>query len=316
MTLAIITLVLLTGCSAPDDGEFPTRGVAGYVPAHYPDAQAADWEALFASLPEYGGLFGAYAEWNDDPVDGIPRQVRTAFGIKGVTPVIALGFEPDRLTQEAADAYLAANGDAMRAAAVAIAREYRPQYLGLGVEINRYGEKSPAGFEDFVAWYAGTYDAVREASPDTVVFPILQLEYLRGGGRLSGREHAEDWGLIDRFPGDAIGFTVYPFLDYASPADIPQDYITGIRQRTDKTVIVTETGWPSAPFAGIDGSEEAQAAYAAWMIDQQRALGIPAALWLHPHDAKLPVGGGLFDTVSLKGNDGSPKPAFGTWRSE
>jgi len=65
------------------------------------------------------------------------------------------------MTQEEADTYFQVNGDAYRDVAVAVAQQYQPGILMLGVECNRFYEKSPGGFDDLLAVYAETYDAVK-----------------------------------------------------------------------------------------------------------------------------------------------------------
>lgn len=302
----------------------PTRsflmGTAGFIPIHSPDSSAEEWKALFEGLSGYGELFGVYSAWNDNPKEGIPEQVRTGFGLKdpyGIIPLIALGVEPDSLSQADADTYFKKNGTAFKDTAVKVATEFKPAYLGLGVEINRFYEKSPIGFEDFVKTYVETYDAIKKVSPSTKVFPIFQYEYMKGGGKKSGKTHAPHFEIMSLFNGkmDAVGLTVYPFLDYDSVAQLPKGYLNELREHTGLPILITETGWPSKPVAGIGGSEDAQKAYLSWLEAEANVQGVEVITWIFPHDSVVPMGEGLFDSLSLKNNNGTPKSAWEDWLS-
>lgn len=54
-------------------------------------------------------------------------------------------------------------------------------YLGFGVEVNYYlWEQSPEAFDRFTIMFERVADVVHETSPDTRVFPVFQLERLKG----------------------------------------------------------------------------------------------------------------------------------------
>ncbi|MDO8634271.1 MAG: hypothetical protein Q7K34_03175 [archaeon] len=295
-------------------------GMAGFIPKNHPQSSEADWKDLFDRLPESGELFGVYSGWNDTLVENIPQQVHTAFGLaeqKKIIPIVAIGFEPDSLSQEEADNYVKNNGEGFKSTAVAIAEKFRPKYLALGVEINRYYEKSPAGFADFVALYRETFDAIKNASPGTKVFTVFQVEYMKGGGKLSDAEHTKHWEIIREFEDklDLVGFTVYPFLDYATPGEIPDGYLAEIKQFTDKPVIITETGWPSEEIAGIPATEESQKEYLIRLLGLTQELELEAIVWILPHDTSVAAGNGLFNHLSLRKNNGQEKQAFGYWQA-
>jgi hypothetical protein len=349
--LLITALVLFSGCASPpsldsvvqdssDDGSsnsinggdvnplvstlpIPTRtfsiGTAGFVPKNYPNSADEDWQALFESLPEYGEWFGVYAGWNDKPEDGMPKQIHAAFALQkqyGITPIIAIGIEPDSLSQSEADEYFVNNRSAFVATAQAIAQTYQPSYLALGVEINRLYEKSPNGFEAFVETYMEAYAEIKQASPSTKVFPIFQWDYLRGKATLSGKVHEKKLELREHFIGkmDVIGYTAYPFLEYNTSDEIPDEYFSEMPFE-GLPILITETGWPSKPIAGIEGDEESQKDYLIRLLSGTKSLEVEGMIWVFPHASKLPVGGGLFDNVSMKENDGTPKLVWEYWQA-
>ena len=322
MRVALAVLLLMTACAPaaqlpesaiPSAAPFKA-GIAGFVPRHFPQSTPDDWSAFFNEVPRVAGAFGDYVAWDDQPdAKGIPQQVHTASKLtnsSGMTLVLAVGFDVE--SQEART-YFQDHGEAYWRAAVAVAQEFHPEYLGLGVEVNRYYERSPEGFEDYVVVYHEVYDDVKRVSPSTKVFPIFQLEYMRGAARLSGREHKAHWELLSRFKADLIGFTTYPFLEYRSVAEIPAGYYAEIAQHTDKPVAFTELGWPTAS-PHVQGGEGEQLAFLELFLNQTAALDVEFANWLFLHDGEFP-NGELFNTIGLKTADGVPKQAYAAWKS-
>ncbi|MEK6971110.1 MAG: hypothetical protein AABW68_05520 [archaeon] len=303
----------------PTTGRTFLIGTAGFVPKNYPASKTEDWQSLFESLPEYGELFGVYSGWNDTPKEGIPEQIRTAYELKkqsGIEPLIAIGIEPDSLTQEEADHYFVTHRDAFIETARKIAQTYQPKYLALGVEINRFYEKSPVGFDAFVETYTLAHEAIKQQSPNTKIFPIFQWDYLRGKATLSGKTHSPNMELRQRFSGkmDAIGYTAYPFLEYTHPNEISDAYFSEMTFE-GLPILITETGWPSQPVASIQGSEEGQTDYLTRLVERTKLLEMEGLIWVFPHASKIPAGGGLFDEISMKKNDGTPKQVWNEWQN-
>ena len=108
--------------------------------------------------------------------------------------------------------------------------EYKPPFLGIGVEINRNRIET---IDDFDDKFSSVYDQIKESSPDITVFVSFQLENMRGlDGGLFGNENNPDnnqWHLVDLFfKSDLIRFTTYPGLIYQNLSDIPVDYYRSI----------------------------------------------------------------------------------------
>lgn len=345
--LATITLTLTAlACSStptlvptanptPAATESPARsfemGVAGLIPRNFPDPSDTDWLNMYETLHETGELLGVYTNWADssETVGEIPGVVNVAFGLApryGFTPLVGLGFHRDvpggglELTISWDDPN---DVSQFKQVAVAIAQQYQPKYLVLGGEVNRYYEHDPANFDQFVTVYAEAYDAIKAASPQTLVFPVFQLEMTKGGAYLTGGSETRQpqWELLDRFGErlDLAAFTTYPFLDYGSPTDLPEDYYTEISTHTSRPIAFTEIGWPSAPLATAPeseygGSPDEQAAFVRRFFQLTADTELVLALWAFPHD----LGSGSFnaamDSLSLRQNDGTPKPALAVWQ--
>lgn len=306
-------------------------GVAGLIPANYPDSSEEDWLSFYNSLHVSGEILGVYTSWTDsDATEGeIPAVVNTAFGLAEVydfIPLVALGtfHESDAGGVESTISWGNAEQiDLFRQVAVSIANQYHPEYLALGVEVNRYYEHDPQGFNAFVGAYKDTYDEIKAASPDTMVFTIFQLETLRGAGYLTGTSEGRQpyWELLELFEPrlDLAVFTTYPYFDYTSPAHIPEDYYAVITEHTDRPIAFSEIGWPSAPLSTapdseFGGSEEEQAEFVRLFFELTDTLNPGFKVWSFPHD----IGPGInpaFESVSLRHNDGTPKPALDVWHA-
>lgn len=333
--LALLIVTLACGVSTPYPVPTPATGgaqfgLAGLIPRNFPHPSAADWTNLYETLPETGSLLGVYTPWSDssEKAGEIPSVVSTVYGLAGryaFIPVIALGFfndMPDGNLQASIQLSNPAERLLFQKTALAIVEKYQPPYLGLGIEVNRYYEVAQSDFENYLTLYAETYDAVKAVSPQTKVFAIFQLEMLKGNGFLLGNSETRQpqWELLSRFGHrlDLAAFTTYPFLDFQSPADIPDGYYAEIAAYTDKPVAFTEIGWPSAPLMSFPdspygGSEDEQAEFVRRFFDLTSSLDLSLALWSFPHD--LGEGGQpAFSSVSLRYNNGDPKPALAVWQ--
>jgi len=319
-------IVLATATAPPRSGT--TYGVAGLIRPNGMGTKASDFDAMYRSFARTGGAVGVYTNWSDSAADeGAPPRVIAAAAAAakqyGFGPlVIALGIARDAApgVVSAVD-WSGTQRDRFIAAVAAVARDQRPPYLALGVEVNRLWASDRAAWDGFVKGYAAAYDAIKAASPATKVFTIFQLELMKGHAlRWTGRDDPPQWALLDAFAGrlDLVGFTTYPFLQYARPADVPADYYDEALDRAKLPVAFTEIGWPSdrpasVPF-GYDASPDAQAAFVerffALVRPSDRRVAI--ALWSFPFEVGTQLG--LFDSVALRTADGVAKPALAAWQ--
>ncbi len=347
LTILLVALLLSLACGSgtPSAPVTPTQasqlaasqlanpnsqfGIAGLIPRNFPDSFAADWINLYETLPETGDLLGTYTAWTDSPETAgqIPVVVSTVFALATryqFTPLVALSFfrdDPDGGLEPLLSLSDVGDRAKFQQVAVAIAEKYTPPFLALGVEVNSYYERGPSDFDNFVSLYAETYDAIKAISPDTKVFTIFQYERLRGGQFFSGDDqNPAQWEVIDRFKSrlDLAAFTTYPFLLYASPADLPADYYTEIAKHTSLPVAFTEIGWPSeplgpAPDSPYGGSQDEQVAFARRFFELTTGLKLSLALWSFPHDPSGEINP-AFLSISLRHNDGTPKLALSVWQ--
>jgi len=290
-------------------------GTAGFVPKHYPDSSNDDWNHFFeygAAL--HGGIYGVHVDPGEkgNP-EGILEQAQLAFEqMNGVEPYIAfsINFEEGPFTPD--------RGEELKRVAVATARKYQPEYISLGVESNSFYMYQQDTFDLYVQYAREAYDEIKAVSPNTLVMNNFQLERMKGEASLTGQNFEDHWHIINMFEGkiDLISFTVYPFLEYTSVADIPDDYLAEIRDHTSLPVLITETGWPTEDLlSGVAGSDPDQIDYLLKLVQQANDIDVEVIIWVFPHDASFGIAGGIFDHLSFFENDGNPKPGYSYWKA-
>jgi uncharacterized short protein YbdD (DUF466 family) len=290
-------------------------GTAGFVPRNYPNSSNDDWEDLLeygAAL--HGGIYGIHvAPGEKANEEGILEQAQLAFELmKGVEPYIAFSISHEQ------GPFSPEQGEELIRVAVANAKKYQPEYLSLGVEINSFYLYQQDTFDLYVQYVREAYDQIKEVSPNTRVMTNFQFDRMRGEASLTGQNFESHWHLIDKFAGkmDLISFTVYPFLEYTSVADIPDDYLAEIREYTSLPVMITETGWPTEDLAsGVAGSDQDQIDFLMKLIKQANGIDVEVIIWVFPHDVSFGIAGGIFDHLSFFENDGTPKAGYKYWQA-
>lgn len=253
-----------------------------------------------ALLDQYSGLTRYYAI---DPTDAVVQRSRIADLPASVDP--AVGFK-DPALREAFIAYTAY-----------VVKNYKPDYLALGVEINMLYERNRDQFDAFVSLYKEAYDQAKAANPQTKVFPTFQFEDLLG---TFGTIHPPHWEVLDAFQGkmDALAISTYPFLaQIHSASDIRPDYYSQIKTHWKGETFISETAYASAPVDGqvTVGTEEDQQAYLVRVLTDAETNGFSMVVWYAALDPAYATSGtsAVFKDIGLRKSDGSNKLAWSTW---
>ncbi len=212
-----------------------------------------------------------------------------------------------------------------------VIREFRPKYLGLGSEVNTYLDAYPDDVENFMSLYNEVYTLVKTEAPETQIFVTFQWEDLNNLGPFSaeGRKAYEtNWEQVEAFEPnlDIWVISSYPFIEFSSGADIPNDFYTPLLSRTPKPLAVAEGGFPSHGKAPFQGNEQSQIDYLKAVDEQIGGERLVFWVYLLLNDINLDSYAAemgeknpdtetlsIFTTIGLRELDGTPKPALAVW---
>ena len=198
-----------------------------------------------------------------------------------------------------------------------VLKNYKPDYLALGVEINMLYERSPKQFDAFVEIYDEAYDAGKGHEPQDESVPDVPAG---GSGGDVWRDTSAALGGDRRVPwthGCARHQHVpVPARAYAAPRISGQDYYSQLKSHWDGEVLVSETGYASAPVDGQVnvGTEEDQQAYLARLLDEATKNSFSMVVWfaaLDPAFADERAPSSSFKDIGLRHSDGSNKTRLG-----
>lgn len=307
----------------------------GYSPAGQAGSITTETdEDFFNEAFNYGRLVAFRTPWRDDlasagdfPAEAVLAMERRA--AYGITPVVTFSWAdesgvPD-LTSEGDGATNSwANQetrDQFREMVRSYALTYAPPYLGLAHELNTWWlADAGAGYADWLTQLQECVDEIRAVSPSTTIFVSFQLERMKGLGANAGWSDAPQWVLVDDLEGaelvDSVGYTTYPYFEYANPAAMPGGYYTDLATESTWTgpVLFTEAGWSALATGPYPGSEPDQDAFAADLLPMLEGLDVEAVVWRFLHD--LDVEPQPYTAIGLRSNDGSVvRPADETWQA-
>jgi hypothetical protein len=203
-----------------------------------------------------------------------------------------------------------------------VAENYHPKYLALGVEINSYQIQHQDDFERFVILYHRAYEAVKQLSPETLVFPTFQYEELQGLLPLTDPRPPQ-WNLLNRFEPriDLLAISSYPSLLYRDPQVIPESYYAQLTSHTSRPIAIAGLGFASdvAPAeAGATAGEANQASFLRKVLDNAQQLHMRFVVWFVGQDPSFSTDATFedFRHTGLLNEDGTPKRAWRDWAAE
>jgi hypothetical protein len=318
----------------------PSRQIRGFglSPFGFP----VDYSGTVAFFIEVAGLGHSDVMWNgawrDDVVGGsdagtVPAAataVAQAGQTYGFTPVAVFGWRSGSTLFVSIPTNTVnnwSNTDARSrysAAVSSYASAYQPKFLFLGNENDFYYAQDQADYANWIVAYNAAYDAVKAVSPSTLVGPVFSFEHVAGSGALNGWTTSY-WGAVDAHDFsrvDIVGLTLYPWLNYADPSQVPAAYLDPLFSHIgNKPVAITESGWPAENLGSLNPlwttSEQAQVDYIPVLGSMIQGRDVPLVNWLFlnplENDGSSSLDWKLFGSVSLRDSTGAKRPAYDAW---
>ena len=170
LLLSSLLILSISGCDQQQEKKIeeiyssktnPTEMLTG-VSLSPKSFQAKDFTDFFEQTKETGKVVMWAGDWNElsNVQNGGPAVVAGLASKYKYTPLIIAQFftqSSGQLIRPLDDA----TKQKFKASAVSFAEKYKPEYLGLGIEVNMLYEKSPDEFGVFVDFYNEVYDAVK-----------------------------------------------------------------------------------------------------------------------------------------------------------
>jgi hypothetical protein len=319
---------------AVDQGLFLGVGIS--PKGHTHSSTNADFITQYTTPDETGRVIGFWDPWRIDPgADGeLSDLTAAAFADSqtfGFVPLVGLRWSdgdgvPD-LTSESEPANNSWTNVETRAEFLSVCNEiatvWAPPYLALGVDTNFYwATHTPDEWTAWISEFGECYDAVKAASPDTIVLTVFQWEIMKGlGSGTTGWNVAPHFQLIDDHVAtgkiDAIGFSSFPYFEYATPADIPATHYAEIAAHWDGQVFFTEIGWPAAAHPPFPGSEVDQHDFIARFFTLTSLFDLEFVGWTWQHDWDGEATTPAYAGIGLRSNDGTViRSADAAWQDE
>ncbi len=298
VSIVATALLALAACKEPP------AGTAGISPAHWPNAQAADWTTYWQQQAEVGGQVGVHLEWNDSGDGVIPTCILDVLA-HGARPVLVLGLNgvAGNATKQAA----------LESMVRQLVTTYPIDFLAFGNEIDQ--DPTVASMLPVIEHMAQFTKAL---GTPTQVFTVFQYESMLTNPKAAS--------YIAQVPSVSfVGFTSYPFLKYSATSQMPTTYYDTIAKWTSKAWALTEVGWPSRQsFPGyptIKGSEAEQVNFISKLANILPNKPVVFVNWFTICDLAEwketdPVTnfGLVFNTIGLRRNSGAAKQAYEAWR--
>jgi len=310
----------------PERGYF--KGFASVLP-HDGDFGAAYEKA--ASFSEFACIWGTGAPgavwnlgdelagpWGEEFVEGYVRGnnmfpiVQMSFIDRDTTGLILQlpeGMDSATLSDTAWRA-------AYRQAALDAVEASKPMYMSPANEVNRWYEQygaeqaDPNGFQHFVSLYEEIYDAVKELSPETIVFPVFSREIV-------DENREADLEVLELFNPeklDILVFTTYAFAvaGISTVPDVPDDYYSralAFLGAPDKPFGFTETAWSTLEFFGGELGQADFLSDLATRLTLDRGVNLHLLGWFVLYDLDSDP-----HQVALIDREGREKPAWEVWK--
>ena len=309
---------------------------------YFPLSQALSRDQAFAKVKEVADVVLIQRHWQESSNEG-GLDFHAAAGAAVAAARVAglqvyLALEPLSVNRDRVELPAGLTGDfgtpAVRTAYVdlvtRVAADYRPDYFLINIEVNRYRNRNPTDYRNYLSLFRVAYAAIKGVSPGTRVAASLSYEDVNGTDCFDAedRDHFEG-ALAELGQQDFAAISLYPFC-YFQPARIPESLLHEITQSTPLPILISETAWVSESFPVTDqftfeSSPQMQSEYVdklaalvRYAVDHGRAVAGVVYVSLIDMDAatcdlltRVNPSLSWYCSLSLLDREGAAKPAFG-----
>jgi hypothetical protein len=130
----------------------------------------------------------------------------------------------------------------------------QPDHLGLALETNLIrGAASPSIYEGVKKAANAAAASVRVFDKRVKMSVSIQVDY--AWGKISNQRYIGIDEDLKDFPFlQELGLSSYPYFNFSSPDEIPDNYYTRLVEGKNLRVMLTESGWTSFRIPGFNGS--------------------------------------------------------------
>ena len=200
----------------------------------------------------------------------------------------------------------------------------RPDYIGLGAETNLIRLAAPRSvYDGLKTMLNATAADVRAVAPGVPLYTTVQVDVAWGRLQNTNQYTGVEQDFSD-FPfAQVLGLSTYPYLaNFGTPAQVPIDYLSRLRNGRTIPLFIAEGGWTSAAVTNVQSSPAQQAAYVGRMgelLDHANAFAFLQLNFTDVDTGAFPVPPGyeqilsLFTRIGLVDSELRPKPALAVW---
>ncbi len=209
-------------------------------------------------------------------------------------------------------------------------REYEPDYMAYGIEVNILARSNPTGFRKYLVMTKKVYEVLKKENPNLPVFLTFQIDDYHGDKE---NQRAIIRQLLPYT--DYMAVSCYPYMRGHTPDNLPQDWFSEVAELApSKPFAIAEAGYPSEDVVGrlvrdqnvrVRASTQWQARYTRFILNETNRLNGKFVVWFffHDYDDFLDQFEGeelrriqflrWWRDNGMVDADGSPREALGIW---
>jgi len=165
-------------------------------------------------------------------------------------------------------------------------REFKPDYMAYGIEVNMLAMSNRAGFRKYLVFMKEVYEALKKENPNLPIFLTSQIDHY-----YKDKENQRE-AVRQLLPyTDYIAVSCYPYMEGHTPDNLPEDWFSQVAELDpSKPFAIAETGYAAEDVVILDwnvnvpGSEEWQAWYTRFILGESNRLNGRFVVWFFAHD--------------------------------